>query len=49
MTADGRIARRIREAILERTVIGRILTHRGLDPQPPPLSKAREAGYVFAA
>lgn len=36
-------------AILERAVIGKILTHLGLDPQPPPRSKAREAGLEFAA
>jgi hypothetical protein len=30
-------------------VIGKILTHLGLDPQPPPRSKAREAGLEFAA
>ena len=36
-------------AIVERAVIGRILTHLGLDPQPPPRSKAREAGHEFAA
>jgi hypothetical protein len=26
----------------------KILTHLGLDPQPPPRSKAREAGHEFA-
>jgi hypothetical protein len=31
-------------AILERTVIEKILTHLGLDPQPPPRGQAREAG-----
>lgn len=36
-------------AILERAVIGKILTHPGLDPQPAPSSKAREAGLEFAA
>jgi len=36
-------------AILERAVIGKTLTHLGLDPQPPPRSKAREAGHEFAA
>jgi hypothetical protein len=36
-------------AILERAVIGKILTHLGLDPQPPPRSKAGEAGLEFAA
>ena len=36
-------------AILERPVIGTILTHLGLDPQPPPRSTAREAGHEVAA
>ncbi len=36
-------------AILERAVIGKILTHVGLEPQPPPRSKARETGHEFAA
>jgi hypothetical protein len=31
-------------AILERPVIENILTHLGLDPQPPPRGRAREAG-----
>jgi hypothetical protein len=31
-------------AILERQVIEKILTHLGLDPQPPPRGRAREAG-----
>jgi hypothetical protein len=30
-------------AILERPVIEKILTHLGLDPQPPPRGRAREA------
>jgi hypothetical protein len=30
-------------AILERPVIERILTHLGLDPQPPPRGRAHEA------
>ncbi len=34
---------------MERAVIGETLTHLGLDPQPPPRGKAREAGYEFAA
>jgi hypothetical protein len=29
-------------AILERPVIEKILTHQGLDPQPPPRTPARE-------
>ncbi|GMV02625.1 MAG: transposase [Burkholderiaceae bacterium] len=32
-------------AILERPVIEKILTHLGLDPQPPPRGRAREAGH----
>jgi len=36
-------------AILERAVIRKILTHLGLDPQPPPRARAREAGHAFAA
>ena len=35
-------------AILERPVIEKILTHLGLDPQPPPKARAREAGQDFA-
>ncbi len=35
---------RIIAAILERQVIEKILTHLGLDPQPPPRGRAREAG-----
>jgi hypothetical protein len=31
-------------AILERPVIEKILTHLGLDPQPPPRGRARETG-----
>lgn len=37
-------ARKIIAAILERPVIEKILTHLGLDPQPPPKGRAREAG-----
>ena len=36
-------------AILERPVIEKILTHLGLDPQPPPRGRAREAGHGFPA
>lgn len=36
-------------AILERQVIEKILTHVGLDPQPPPRGRAREAAQDFAA
>lgn len=35
-------------AILERPVIDKILTHLGLDPQPPPKGRTREAGPDFA-
>jgi hypothetical protein len=40
---------RIIAAILERPVIEKILTHLGLDPQPPPKGRAREAAQDFAA
>ncbi len=36
-------------AILERPVIEKILTHLGLDPQPPPRGRACDAGQDFAA
>jgi hypothetical protein len=36
-------------AILERPVIEKILSHLGLDPQPPPKGRVREAGLHFAA
>ena len=36
-------------AILERPVVEKILTHLGLDPQPPPRGRARQAGPDFAA
>jgi Putative transposase len=36
-------------AILERPVIERILTHLGLDAQPPPKGRAGEPGPHFAA
>ncbi len=36
-------------AILERPVIEKILTHLGLDPQPPPKGGARETGQDFPA
>jgi hypothetical protein len=32
-------------AILERPVIEKILTHLGLNPQPPPRGRVREAGH----
>jgi len=35
---------RIIAAILERPVVEKFLTHQGLDPQPPPKGRAREAG-----
>ena len=36
-------------AILECPVIQKILSHLGLDSQPPPKGRAREAGPYFAA
>ena len=36
-------------AILERPVIENIPTHLGLDPQPTPRGRAREAGHDVAA
>jgi len=36
-------------AILEQPVIEKILAHLGLNPRPPPKSRAREAGLHFAA
>ena len=36
-------------AILQRPVVEKILSHLGLDPQPPPKGRAREAGQDFAA
>jgi len=36
-------------AILERPVVEKILTHQGLDPQPPPSGRAREPGIDFTA
>jgi hypothetical protein len=38
----GAGALKIFAAILERAVIGKILTHLGLDPQPPPRGEDRE-------
>lgn len=35
-------------AIPERPVIEKILSHLGLDPQPPSRGRAREAGQDFA-
>ena len=40
---------RIIAVILERPVIEKILSHLGLDPQPPPKGRAREAGPYVAA
>jgi hypothetical protein len=40
---------RIIAAILERPVIEKMLTHLGLDPQPPPKCRARGAEQDFAA
>jgi hypothetical protein len=39
---------KIDATILERPVIEKILTHLGLDPQPPPRGRAREAGQAWA-
>ena len=39
---DGEL--KIIAAICERPVIEKILTHLGLDPQPPPRGRARETG-----
>ena len=36
-------------AILEQPVIEKMLGHLGLDPQPPPKSRAREAGQDCTA
>ena len=36
---------RIIAAVLERPVIEKILTHLGLDPQPPPRGRARRAAH----
>jgi hypothetical protein len=36
-------------AVLERPVIEKILAHLGLDPQPPPKGRVREAGLHYAA
>ena len=36
-------------AILERSVIEKILAHLGLAAQPPPKGSARQAGQDFAA
>ncbi len=40
---------RIIAVILERPAIGKILTHLGIDPQPPPKCRARGAEQDFAA
>ncbi len=40
----GGVQVKIIAAILERAVIGKILTHLGLEPQPPPRSKAARRG-----
>jgi hypothetical protein len=36
-------------AVLERPVTQKIVAHLGLDPQPPPKGRVREAGLHFAA
>ncbi len=45
----GRRELKIIAVILARPVIEKILAHLGLDPQPPPKGRAREAGQDFAA
>jgi hypothetical protein len=45
----GAGALKIIAAILQRAAIGKILTHLGLDPRPPPRGRASEAGHAFAA
>jgi hypothetical protein len=40
---------KIISAILERSVVEKILSHLGLDPQPPPMGRSREAGHDVAA
>ena len=42
---DGEL--KIIASILERQVIEKILTHLGLDPQPPPRGRAREMGEAW--
>jgi hypothetical protein len=53
MRAAGAVAPagelRIIAAILQRAAIGKILTHLGSDPRPPPRGRASEAGHAFAA
>jgi hypothetical protein len=39
--------RKIIAAILERPVIEKMIVHRGLDRQPPPKGRVREAGLHF--
>ena len=41
----GAGALKIIPAILQRAAIGKILSHLGLDPRPPPRARAREAGH----
>ncbi len=45
----GGVELKIIAAILERPAIEKILTHLGLDPQPPPKGRAREAGQDCTA
>lgn len=45
----GASEHKIIAAILERPVIEKILTHLGLDPQPPPKDRALEARQNFPA
>jgi hypothetical protein len=40
---------KITVAVLQWAAIGKILTHLGLEPRPPPRGRASEAGHAFAA
>lgn len=46
-TCGGAGEREIIAALLERPMAESILKHLGLDPQPPPKGRAREAGQVM--
>jgi hypothetical protein len=46
---DGAGELKTSAAILEEPAVEKILTHLGLDPQPPPEGRAREPGQDFAA
>jgi hypothetical protein len=49
VSAPAAGALKIIAALLARPVIEKILTQLGLDPQPPPKGRAREAGHDFAS